>query len=87
MPTEKDYYKILEVDATATPEQIKAAYREMAKKFHPDAVGASQGNADRFRDIQQAYQVLATKESRVSYDLDRKRNPNNYSEMSETDFA
>ena len=51
LPTEKDYYKILAVDATATPEQIKAAYREMAKKFHPDVVGASQGNADRFRDI------------------------------------
>lgn len=33
---EKDYYGILEIEPTSTPEQIKAAYREMAKKHHPD---------------------------------------------------
>ena len=70
----KDYYTILDVPATSTPEQIKEAYRRLVKKHHPDtrmgsADGSHQPDADRFREITEAYQVLSVKQSRVNYDL------------------
>lgn len=87
MPKEKDYYKILGVDRTATPEQIKDAYRELAKKHHPDVVGGAAPDADKFRDVMEAYGVLSVRESRVSYDLQMRKNPDDYREVSESDFA
>ena len=82
-PIEKDYYNILELNATATPEQIKEAYRRLAKKFHPDVRTSSptevhEPNPDKFRDVAEAYAVLSVRESRVTYDLTRKKNPELY---------
>jgi len=59
-PLEKDYYNILDVPTTATAEQIKEQYRKLAKKYHPDARSTDkteerQPNADRFRDVVEAY--------------------------------
>lgn len=88
---EKDYYRILGVNATATPEQIKDSYRKLAKKFHPDARAAEDKSdyspdVDMFRDVNEAYQVLSTLESRVNYDLKRKKNPSLFAGSSQHDF-
>jgi DnaJ-class molecular chaperone len=80
-PLEKDYYSILGINSTATPEQIKDAYRLLAKKFHPDVRSAGddhEPNQDKFRDVAEAYAVLSVRESRVTYDLARKKNPDLY---------
>ena len=69
MPREKDYYSILGVERTATPEQIKDAYRELAKRHHPDVVGGAAPDVGKFRDVMEAYGVLSVPESRVNYDL------------------
>ena len=85
---EKDYYTILDIPVTATPEQIKEQYRRLAKKYHPDVRTSEKGiehqpNADMFRDVAEAYQVLSVAENRASYDLSRKKNPDLYKGMSE----
>ena len=90
-PLEKDYYRILNVPASATNEQIKDQYRKLAKKYHPDARIADKTadhtpNADVFRDVVEAYQVLSVRESRVNYDLQRRKNPDLFKGMSEFEF-
>lgn len=71
MTTIPDHYAALGIDPTADQEVITAAYRALAKKFHPDT-GAAAGTAspERFDQIQQAYEVLRTPESRHAYDLE-----------------
>lgn len=55
----KDYYKVLGVDPEATPEQIKSAYRRLARKFHPD-LNPKRGSAEaRFKEVQEAYEALS----------------------------
>ena len=86
VPKEKDYYKVLGVEHTATLEQIKDAYRAAVKKHHPDVIGSEQPDAAIFRDIQEAYGVLATRESRASYDLIRKKNIDDFRVIPEVEF-
>ena len=65
---EKDYYKTLGVQKTAKPAEIKKAYRDLARKYHPDA---NKGNADaeeRFKEITEAYNVLSDEKQRKEYD-------------------
>ena len=85
---EKDYYTILDIQVTATPEQIKDQYRRLAKKYHPDVKSSDknmehQPNPDLFRDVVEAYQVLSVRESRANYDLSRKKNPDLYKAVSD----
>lgn len=61
----KDYYKVLGVPRNATREDIKKAYRMLAHKFHPDKEG---GNEARFKEINEAYQVLSDEKKRSQYD-------------------
>ncbi|MBN1778898.1 MAG: molecular chaperone DnaJ [Candidatus Buchananbacteria bacterium] len=61
----KDYYKILGVEKGASPEQIKKAFRELAHKHHPDKSG---GNEAKFKEINEAYQVLSNPQKRQQYD-------------------
>jgi len=61
----KDYYKILGVPKNAGEEDIKKAYRKLAHQHHPDKKG---GNAEEFKAINEAYQVLSNKEKRAQYD-------------------
>jgi curved DNA-binding protein len=63
----RDYYKILEVSRTATPEEIKKSYRKLARRFHPDV--SKEKNAEaRFKEVQEAYEVLKDPEKRAAYD-------------------
>jgi molecular chaperone DnaJ len=61
----KDYYKTLGVDRGADDKAIKASYRKLARKYHPDV---NKGNADRFKEINEAYTVLSDPEKRKRYD-------------------
>lgn len=61
----KDYYKTLGVSRDASDDEIKKAYRRMAHKFHPDKAG---GDETRFKEVNEAYQVLSDKEKRSQYD-------------------
>ncbi len=63
----KDYYEILGVPRTATPDQIKAAYRKLARKYHPDV--SKEANAEvRFKELGEAHEVLKDPEKRALYD-------------------
>ena len=67
--SEKDYYKLLEVEKTASEEELKKAYRKMAAKFHPDRNKDDPKAAEeRFKAINQAYDVLKDPQKRAAYD-------------------
>ena len=63
----RDYYALLGVPRTADAEEIKRAYRRKARKFHPDV--SKEKNAEaRFKEVQEAYEVLKDTEKRAAYD-------------------
>lgn len=66
-----DYYKILGVSKDASPEEIKKAYRKLARKHHPDAGG----DEDKFKEINEAYEVLSDSEKKQTYDTYGSTNP------------
>jgi DnaJ-class molecular chaperone len=68
----KDFYQILGVPDTATPPEIKKAYRRLAKQYHPDANPNNPQAADRFKEISEAHTVLSDADQRSKYDRMRK---------------
>ncbi|MSR05910.1 MAG: molecular chaperone DnaJ [Gemmatimonadetes bacterium] len=72
MAAPKDYYKSLGVPETASADDLKKAYRRLAKKYHPDASPNDAGASERFKEISEAYSVLSDAEKRKQYDMMRK---------------
>ena len=63
----KDYYEILGVKREASEQEIKSAYRKLARKYHPD-VNKTKEAESKFKDINEAYEVLGDKQKRQRYD-------------------
>lgn len=61
----RDYYKLLEVSRNASPDDIKKAFRKLAHKYHPDKEG---GDEKKFKEINEAYQILSDEKRRAEYD-------------------
>ncbi len=68
MAARSDYYKALGVDKKASAEQIKKAYRKLAREYHPDRNPGDEKAEERFKEISQAYDVLGDPEKRKQYD-------------------
>lgn len=66
---QKNYYILLGVTSTATSDELKVAYRNLAKKYHPDINPNNKSAEDFFKEIQQAYTILSDPEKRKLYDL------------------
>ncbi len=67
---DRDYYEVLGVARDAAPEAIKKAYRALARKHHPDVNPGDKSAEAKFKELQQAYDVLADQEKRARYDRD-----------------
>ena len=68
MADKRDYYEVLGIDKSATDQDIKKAFRKLAKQYHPDA---NPGNADaeaKFKEVNEAYEVLSDPEKKAKYD-------------------
>lgn len=64
----RDYYEILEVSKSATPEEIKKAYRKMAIKYHPDKNPGDKESEEKFKEAAEAYEVLSDAQKKARYD-------------------
>ncbi len=64
----KDYYQVLGVERSASPEDIRKAYRKLAMQYHPDRNPGNKQAEDRFKEINEAYQVLSDSQKRARYD-------------------
>ncbi|MFP4415767.1 MAG: DnaJ C-terminal domain-containing protein [Chitinivibrionales bacterium] len=64
----KDYYKVLGIEKSASPEDIKKAYRKLAMKYHPDKNPDNPQASERFREITEAHEVLSDPEKKKKYD-------------------
>ncbi len=77
--TKRDYYEVLGVPKTATDEELKKAYRKLAKKYHPDANPDNKEEAEaKFKELNEAYEVLSDKQKRSMYDQFGHSGPNGY---------
>jgi curved DNA-binding protein len=63
----KDYYAVMGVERNASPEQIKSAYRKLARKYHPD-VSKEPGAEEKFKEVAEAYETLKDPQKRAAYD-------------------
>jgi molecular chaperone DnaJ len=68
MPAVRDPYKALGVDKKASDEEIKKAYRKLARQYHPDANHGDKGSEERFKEVQEAYSILSDPKKRKEYD-------------------
>src|SRR5258705_13238378 len=69
MPVEfKDYYAVLGISRTASDEEIKKAFRKLARQHHPDVAKDKKAAEEKFKEINEAYEVLSDPEKRKKYD-------------------
>ena len=68
MSTETDYYELLEVSKTASADEIKKSYRKLAMKYHPDRNPGDKEVETKFKEINEAYEVLKDEQKRAAYD-------------------
>lgn len=73
MESKADYYRILGIAEQADEEQIKQAYRKLAKKYHPDLNPDNPEAEAKFKDVVEAYETLGDAEKRKKYDLKRNK--------------
>ncbi len=66
MAAKRDYYEVLGISKTATQDEIKSAYRKLAKKYHPD--NKETGDAEKFKEASEAFSVLGDEQKRKTYD-------------------
>ena len=64
----RDYYKILEVERKASADEIKSSFRKLARKYHPDLNQGNKEQESRFKEVNEAYEVLSDPEKRQQYD-------------------
>src|SRR4051812_5108103 len=67
MTTNRDYYEVLGISRAASPEEIKQAFRKLARQYHPD-VSKEDNAEEQFKEINEAYSVLSDQEKRARYD-------------------
>ena len=69
MATEKrDYYEVLGVDKSASEDEIKRAYKKMARKYHPDLNPDNKEAEEKFKEVNEAYEVLSDSDKKARYD-------------------
>lgn len=68
MVTKRDYYEVLAVERDAAPEDIKKAYRKLARQHHPDVNPGNKDAEERFKEVAEAYEVLSDEQRRQVYD-------------------
>ena len=65
--SKRDYYEVLGVSRSASDQEIKSAYRKLAVRYHPDKNPGNKEAEDKFKDIQEAYEVLGDSDKRRKY--------------------